>query len=46
MRAEALSKELYDLAKAEGVTKIILRFSGGDDEGYLDVDVRQKVQTI
>ena len=42
MRAEALSKEIYDLAKAEGVTKITLSFSGGDDEGYLDVDVHPK----
>jgi hypothetical protein len=39
MKAEALSKEIYDLAKTEGVTKITLNFSGGDDEGYLDVDV-------
>lgn len=39
MKAEPLSKEIYNKAKKEGVDKIILQFSGGNDEGYLDVQL-------
>ena len=37
MKAEPLNKEIYNKAKALGVEKITLSFSGGSDEGYLDV---------
>lgn len=37
MEAEKLSKAIYDKAKALGATAIILEFSGGSDEGYLNV---------
>lgn len=39
MTAEPLSKEIYNKALKLGIEKITLRFSGGSDEGYLDVDV-------
>jgi hypothetical protein len=39
MRAEPLKKELYTKAKELGVEKIILQFSGGNDEGNLNVDL-------
>ena len=39
MRAEPLKKEIYNKAKELGIKKIILRFSGGSDEGNLDVDM-------
>ena len=39
MRAEPLKKEIYNKAKELGIKKIILRFSGGNDEGNLDVDM-------
>jgi len=37
MNIEPLNKDIYDKALAMGVNKIILEFSGGSDEGYLDV---------
>jgi len=41
MNAESLKKELYEQAIALGVTKILLSFAGGSDEGYLDVQFEQ-----
>lgn len=38
MNIEPLSKEIYDKAKEKGVKKIILQFSGGNDEGHLYVE--------
>jgi len=37
MNIEPLNKELYNRAKALGITSIELGFSGGNDEGYLNV---------
>lgn len=37
MTIEPLSKEIYNKAKKLGVEKIVLNFSGGSDEGYLNV---------
>lgn len=37
MNIEPLSKKIYDKAVSLGVTEIELKFSGGDDEGYLNV---------
>jgi hypothetical protein len=37
MEAEPLSKVIYNKAKALGVEKIVLNFSGGSDEGFLNV---------
>jgi hypothetical protein len=34
---EPLPKAIYDKAKSLGITKICLGFSGGSDEGYLDI---------
>jgi hypothetical protein len=39
MNAEPISKELFDKLVAAGVNEVTLRFSGGSDEGYLDVDL-------
>jgi hypothetical protein len=39
MNAKPLSKEIYNKAKELGITKIFLRFSGGSDEGNLDIDM-------
>lgn len=39
MEAKPLSKIIYNKAKKEGVNKIILQFSGGSDEGYLDIQL-------
>jgi hypothetical protein len=39
MTPEPLPKAIYDKAKELGVTEIVFRFSGGDDEGYLDVEL-------
>ena len=36
---EKLPKKLYDRAIAAGVTEIHLNFSGGNDEGYLNVNL-------
>lgn len=37
MKVEPLNKEIYNKAKALGVQKITLSFSGGNDEGFLNV---------
>jgi hypothetical protein len=37
MNIEPLSKKIYDKAVSLGITQIELKFSGGDDEGYLSV---------
>jgi hypothetical protein len=39
MEAKPLSKTIYNKAKKEGVEKIILQFSGGSDEGYLNIEL-------
>ena len=39
MQIQPLSKSLYDRAKELNVTKIILGFQGGSDEGYLNVEL-------
>ena len=39
MQIEPLSKKIYDKAVALGVSQIELKFSGGNDEGYLTVYV-------
>ena len=39
MNAKPLKKELYNRAKEAGVNRIILHFSGGSDEGYLDIEL-------
>jgi hypothetical protein len=39
MNAKPLSKEVYNKAKELGVEKILLQFSGGNDEGNLNVDM-------
>jgi len=39
MQVEPLSKNIYNEAKELGITEIILKFSGGSDEGYLDVEL-------
>ena len=38
MKAEPLTKEIYNKAKELGYTNILLHFRGGSDEGYLDVE--------
>jgi hypothetical protein len=35
----SLKKEIYNKAIELGVTEIVLHFSGGSDEGYLNVEV-------
>ena len=39
MNIEPLSKKIYDKAVSLGITQIELKFSGGSDEGYLNVYV-------
>jgi hypothetical protein len=39
MTAKPLKKEIFEQAKKLEVTDIYLRFSGGNDEGYLDIEV-------
>jgi hypothetical protein len=39
MTAQPLSKVIYEKAKRLGYTHITLKFSGGNDEGYLYVDM-------
>lgn len=34
---QPLSKDIYNKAKSLGVKQIMLAFSGGSDEGYLDI---------
>jgi len=40
MKAEPLKKEIYNKAKELGIENIILHFSGGSDEGYLDIELK------
>jgi len=40
MQIEPLSKKIYDKAIALGISQIELLFSGGNDEGYLNVSFR------
>jgi hypothetical protein len=39
MKAEPLSKAIYNKAKELGIEKIFLKFSGGSDEGNLYVEL-------
>jgi hypothetical protein len=39
MEAEPLSKAIYNKAKELGVEQIILQFTGGNDEGCLNVEL-------
>ena len=39
MTAKPLKKAIYDKAKELGIKQITLYFSGGNDEGYLDVEL-------
>jgi hypothetical protein len=39
MEAQPLSKIIHAKAKKLGVEKIILQFTGGSDEGYLNVEL-------
>lgn len=38
MNIEPISKAIYDKAKKLGIDQIVLRFSGGNDEGYLQIE--------
>lgn len=40
MEAKPLKKTIYDKAKELGIESITLHFSGGNDEGYLDVEIQ------
>ena len=42
MQIEPLSKQIYDKAVSLGITQIILKFSGGNDSGYLSVYVNDE----
>lgn len=42
MNIKPLSKAIYNKAKELGIKTIVLNFSGGDDEGYLDVGMTPK----
>ena len=42
MTIEPLSKKIHAKAKELGIETIVLNFSGGDDEGYLDVGMTPK----
>lgn len=46
MNAEPLNKEIYDAAVKMGITKITLNFSGGSDQGHLDVDLGKYSDTV
>lgn len=39
MKAQPLSKKIYDKAIEYGITEIQLEFSGGDDQGYLNIEL-------
>ena len=39
MKAEPLNNSIYNKAKEQGIEQIILRFSGGNDEGYLYIEI-------
>lgn len=41
MDIEPLPKKFYDRAVAAGVASIHLSFSGGSDEGFLDIELRR-----
>lgn len=41
MEIAALPKEIFKLAKDKDIAEIKLSFSGGSDEGYLDVSVKK-----
>lgn len=40
MKAQPLKKSIYNKAKKFGIESITLHFSGGNDEGYLDVEIQ------
>ena len=42
MNIEPLPKKIYDKAVSLGITQIELKFSGGSDEGYLNVYVNDE----
>ena len=42
MTIKPLGKKIYAKAKELGIETIVLNFSGGDDEGYLDVGMTPK----
>ena len=42
MKAQPLNKSIYNKANEQGIESIILHFSGGSDEGYLDVETEPK----
>lgn len=46
MNAKPLSKEIYAAAVKIGVTKITLHFNGGSDEGYLDVTLSKRIDSV
>lgn len=39
MQTKPLKKAIYDKAKELGIESITLHFGGGNDEGYLDVEL-------
>jgi len=39
MKAQPLKKSIYNKAKELGIEEIILHFSGGNDEGYLYIEL-------
>ena len=39
MNIEPLSKEIFDKAVSLGITEIHLNFSGGSDEGYVNINL-------
>lgn len=43
MTAQPLNKEIYEKLTQAGVKQLILQFSGGNDEGYLNVDLQPRV---
>jgi hypothetical protein len=42
MKIEPLSKDIYNKCKEYGITKIVLHWSGGSDEGLVDVETDSK----
>lgn len=42
MSAEAMSKKLYEELVAAGATQVTLGFSGGSDEGFLNISIDYK----
>jgi hypothetical protein len=42
MTIKPLSKKIYTKAKELGIETIVLNFSGGDDQGYLEVGMTPK----